>query len=164
MKCFIHYFLLAVSALLSYDTYGYSTGNNNKEKLFDIQKLMFIYDMNNIDFNSKERSDTLFRMSGIFPNDTSKQLVYVATGDCSICIATMMDFLITWNSGVELPIPTILIKGSNVELAKFYTAQEFGKDIHINIISIPHEIYAQDGVYLIVKRRILDYLPWTINQ
>ena len=158
----IHILFIVSTLLLSWDISA--ADNDHYKKLLDIQKLMFVYNIDNIDFNTKERADTLFRKPDVFPHDTSRQLAYVATGDCSICIATMMDFLIIWSKGSGLPVPTILVKGPDVELVKFYIAQEFGQDFNFDIISIPPEIYAQDGAYLIIKNKILDSLPWSINQ
>ncbi len=133
------------------------------KKLRDIQKLMFIYNIDNIDFESKERADTLFHAAGIFNNEISRHLAYVTNGECSICIAALMDFLATWKNGKELPIPTILVKGTDAELVKFYVTQEYGDSHNFNIITISPDVHAQDGAYFIVNHRILGYTTWNIN-
>ena len=53
------------------------------EKLREIQKLLFVYDLDAIDFDAMERVDTLFLTPDIFSNDNIKRMAYVVTGDCS---------------------------------------------------------------------------------
>lgn len=76
------------------------------KKLRDIQKLMFIYNIDNIDFESKERADTLFHAAGIFNNEISRHLAYVTNGECSMNMvtattSTLLPFLQTFRLKME---------------------------------------------------------------
>lgn len=136
--------------------------DDNDRKLRDIRKLMSVYDIEAINFNVMERADTLFRVSGLFPEDSTKRLVYVANGNCSVCIASLINFLSTWERGLVLPEPTLVIKGANDELVKYYLMQQEGNWIGLPRATVPSDIYAQDGAYLIVNGRIINHIPWTI--
>lgn len=133
------------------------------EKLREIQKLLFVYDLDAIDFDAMERVDTLFLTPDIFSDDNIKRMAYVVTGDCSFCIASLMDFLATWESGDGLPEPALMIKGDNDELVKYYLAQQDKNYLMFPRKVIASDIYAQDGAYLIINGRIIKYIPWSID-
>lgn len=131
-----------------------------KDEIMAIKKLLFIYDSEIIDYDSKERADTLFRKTGLFPPDSARHLVYVSTGDCSSCIGDLMNFLFILEQDTTLPAPTILVKGDNDELLKYYLGETNKKYLSFKRHVISQDAYSPDGIYIVVRGRIIDYSPW----
>lgn len=151
-------------------TFTCSCGNNKSneeelritEKTTALKKLLFVYNTDIIDYLSKERADTLFRIAGAFPNDYTKHLVYVVTGDCSVCISSLLDFLSVCKLNSKFPVPTIIVKDIDDELIKFYLNKTDKEYMNYSRFTISPDTYAPDGIYLIIRGRVIDYLYWNL--
>lgn len=140
-----------------------STDDLVGEKIQALKTFSFIYDLECVDVAGRERADTTF-MTMLPHKETGPYIVYVATGDCSYCIGTALDFLhVCVLAGEEQYRPYIAIK-NNPELFRYYLTED-GLDAAVmetDIIQLLEEVMAPDGMYLIYNNRIINYAKWEI--
>lgn len=140
-----------------------------QDKVRQIRFFTFVYDMECMDLGGRQRCDTTFWTASI-PDDQSIHLLYAVNGECSVCLSKALDFIDKWLS-IENPdsVPCIVLKGRE-EYWQYYFSQfcqelseeQLQKTGKIDVISVPAEVYAPDGMYLIFKNRIIKYEEWKI--
>lgn len=113
-------------------------------------------------------ADTTFEYCIDFPKDTTYRLIYVGTGDCSICIASILDFLKEYSfTKDKLPL-LILLKSDNAELFNYFREKNkmiFANENSSEIMNLPVILTsptanAKDGMYLLCGNRISKYSAW----
>lgn len=135
-----------------------------QEKIIMLKKFFFIYDLECVDMTSRERADTTFMMVLPEHKNAGPYIMYVATGDCSYCIGTVLDFLrVCAFVGEEQYRPNIAIKNS-LELFRYYLKEDGLEDAvyETEIIELPEGTNVPDGMYLIYRNRIINYASWEI--
>ena len=97
-----------------------STGD---KKVFDLE---FFYSSPGSKISPNSVSgDTLFKYELDFPADTAvRTLVYVGSGDCSVCIAAMLDFLKTYSELKNDISLFLLLKAESRELLDYYISTD----------------------------------------
>lgn len=143
-----------------------STGD---KKVFDLE---FFYSTPCSEISPNSVSgDTLFKYALDFPADTAvRTLVYVGSGDCSVCIAAMLDFLKTYSELKNDISLFLLLKAESRELLDYYISTDsadFCKDNisrikNLKVILAQPEIKVDDGMYLLAGDKIVRYSAWKI--
>jgi len=128
---------------------------------FSLKKFLFVYDTLAIDYKSHPCVDTLVSPLASFTNDYSSKLVYVATGDCSVCISSALSFLEEYQELDERPILVLILKSFSSEIFDHYYDQRVAN----NPVSLPErkalklfcdeDCLAEDGAYLVISNRVI---------
>lgn len=140
--------------------------------IMDSLKIQILRSFVNIDYQKVDPGTDTAMHSGFFseiPVTTDPILCYVATPDCSFCIATVLDFMRTvCLSDTKSMIPIIVFKDGDSDLFQFYKEQyisHLDSSLHQTFKSIPAlNLYneyvnnTKDGAYLIYNGRILNYM------
>lgn len=130
-----------------------------------INAVSFIYDIECIPIQKMVRTDTLWRTAAANIESEEPYIAYVATGDCSFCIADAFDFIRTYyDMHNDKEFKLLLVKGGE-EVFRYYMEKEDINELTENIttIFIPEETYSQDGIYLVYNGRIINYASWNIK-
>lgn len=167
-------FLIAFAVLSCKNISTSQKKNTNNNYYFKCQTIeAFI----NIDYEAAlENADRY----SIFPPETgflhtnmvTPQLLYISTPDCSFCIVATLDFMIAFsylNTDFETPI--ILLKDGDRKIFDFYLEKQLSGNIDKNIVQKLKTFHiingycetintANDGVYLIYRNKVLNYMPW----
>lgn len=143
-----------------------NTGTNNNKMYDALRQASFIYDLECIPLDKMERADTLWREAIPSEMNGTPYLAYVVTGDCSYCISASIQFFHAYYSEEhERQLGLLVIKGDE-EIFRYYVNKENFNDSILNSIkSIPtlnidESSPAQDGIYLIYNKRIINYVPY----
>lgn len=115
--------------------------------------------------------DTLFDYAVGFPNDTVVRMMYVSSGDCSVCIASMLDFLKEYTFlKDELPL-FVLFKAESRELLDYYIEKydgdfeqkNIGRIANLKILTMSSFAESEDGLYLLKGNRVIEHMVWVIR-
>ena len=146
-----------------------AVGSIGDKKVFDLE---FFYPTPGSEISPNSVSgDTWFKYALDFPADTAvRTLVYVGSGDCSVCIAAMLDFLKTYSEVKNDISLFLLLKAESRELLDYYISTDsadFCKDNisrikNLKVILAQPEIKVDDGMYLLAGDKIVRYSAWKI--
>ena len=106
------------------------------------------------------------------PESTAPMLIFVSRPDCSACIASTLDFLITYSrTDTECPTPIVALKSGDSDIFEFYkdkvssgqdsTARAVLDRVHYLCGDWPSVNNAPDGAYLLYRNRVIAHLPWS---
>ena len=109
------------------------------------------------------------------PENKTPQLLYLATPDCSFCIASALDFMYTYCliDNQNIPKPLIILKEGDKAIFEFYK-DKFIKDLDSTNFKITDNFKsikiisrywysaneADDGVYLLYRNHVINYMQW----
>lgn len=140
----------------------------------DSLKIQILRSFTNIDY-AKAGSGTDSARSSLcnsLPSyEDTPSLYYISTPDCSFCIAAALDFMYTVSiSDLSPAVPAVAFKDGDTDVFEFYKDQ-YSKNLDsttmqafnsIRTIKVYDETLnaAEDGVYLVYRNRVLNYIPW----
>lgn len=144
-----------------------ANGDNGKNEMQNaIKQAAFIYDLECIPLNKMARADTLWKIPISAELGNELFFAYVVTGDCSYCIADAINFFHTYYSiDCSRKLRLLIIKGDQ-EILKYYLSEEKFNEVESKKISalqtfnIDKDSMAQDGIYLIYNKRVINHVPF----
>lgn len=168
MKPRAHFFLFAFFICGLFLSCNRSVPINNNSARFD--ELLFIYDLNCIDLEARPLVDTALCLPVIFPNDSSKNILFYTDGNCSACISDLISFITEYSfsdyrDSIRL---TVLLQSASLDLFEYYLNKsqtlinsDFDRSFTgLNIKSCQVEVPPLKGAYLIIHNRVVKYDPW----
>ena len=107
------------------------------------------------------------------PESTTPMLIFISRPDCSACIASTLDFFLTYiRTDTDCPAPLIVFKSGDTDIFEFYR-DKLAADQDSTIKSTleraryingdwPSVNSAPDGAYLLYRNRTIGHLPWSL--
>lgn len=175
--------LLTISlALLTAVSCGHNrqSAENNASMSSDSSKIRTLEAFLNIDyqkaFEELSTADLSFPdFSEVLtqdPESTTPMLIFISSPDCSACIASTLDFFLTYyRTDTDCPMPMIVFKSGDTDIFEFYR-DKLAADQDSTIKSTleraryingdwPSVNSAPDGAYLLYRNRTIGHLPWS---
>lgn len=175
--------LLTISlALLTAVSCGHNrqSAENNASENQDSSKIRTLEAFLNIDYtkafediSSSDHSIPDFsEVLAQDPESTTPMLIFISRPDCSACIASTLDFFLTYiRTDTDCPAPLIVFKSGDTDIFEFYrdklaadqdsTAKSALERARYICSDWPSVNSAPDGAYLLYRNRTIGHLPWS---
>lgn len=106
------------------------------------------------------------------PESTVPMLIFISRPDCSACIASTLDFLITYSrADTDCLMPLIVFKSGDTDIFEFYRDKLAAEQDSTTRSTLERARYicgdwpsvnsAPDGAYLLYSNRTIGHLPWS---
>lgn len=134
-----------------------------------LDEFSFIYDINCIDLDTRPLADTTLLLPTVFPDDSSKHILFFADGNCSACIFNLITFLedFSCSSHRDSLGVSVFLQATSLDLFEYYLEKStlardatFGEFQTATIKTCQVVSPPKTGAYLIIRKRIIRYDSW----
>lgn len=172
------------TALCSCNSAVQSTGNTPHNITNDYKsKAKIIETFINIDYKmaykialeqAGDDQDICLDVMSIHSGHSTPWMLYLSSTDCSVCIVAILDFMMSFcHLSTDFETPVIVLKDGDKEIFDFYREKLLShitdKDVieklqgfHVFNVLSDNSKNLNDGIYLIYRDQVINYMNWRL--